>query len=538
VINNLLPFESEKVALVSKVEALEMENKILSKHVLEQKNTIIDLSVLEEDNIHLAKELNDSQNDITKLTEDLKHQCDVVAQLSPLQCKTETLTKEVHEKSVLIDRLIPLIDENNNLSVELQQTKERLSKLMSVDGIDRIINNNEQVSTPKKSARITSSTHSNNLIERVSAEIYEETIGKSEFIRPPTIGIRIRSIDKLAAGNHMIDICKEPSSLKIEDPISKVNHCFDFNHQVLDSSNNYDEVLVTLGNNAIRDIWTGSNHTLIAYGQSDSGKTFTMFGEKINSSSNSPVPNSHGNAFVETSLLLFICGTLLHMCKTYTAATTTWEITLSCVEIYNEKLRDLLLPETEPTQSLKVRENLKDNIKTSYVENLSTSKIKTLSGVQQSLNLILKNRKVDNTKTTYSSSRSHVLIFVELKKGNSVTKLTLVDLAGTTKTLPIGEQGNDSSIEARFIRKSLSVLSRCIQAYSSNQRKSNNKVVIPTRESLLTATISNIFNGSTNITLLATVSPILTNINETIATINFAQYLHNCWQTSSNKESI
>jgi hypothetical protein len=257
-----------------------------------------------------------------------------------------------------------------------------------------------------------------------------------------------------------------------------------------------------------------------------------MFGERVKSQASSPVSSSSGSYETATwqhGLVYHIVGSLIHMYQTYSTS-NSWEITISCVEIYNEKFRDLFLPDS--MQPLKVREIPKDQKKHgTFIENLSTIKINTLTGLEQALSVILRNRKVDS-RTSHMASRSHVLVFIDVLKDDKVSKLTLVDLAGTTKTLPIGEQGNDTiNIETSFIRKSLSVLSRCIKAYetNSNHRKPN-KVVIPIRESLLTSSISSIFNGSTNITLLATINPLLSNMNETIATINFAQYVNNCWR--------
>jgi len=259
-----------------------------------------------------------------------------------------------------------------------------------------------------------------------------------------------------------------------------------------------------------------------------------MFGERVKSSQiSSPMSSPSGSFETATwqhGLVYHIVGSLLHMYQTY-SSNNTWEITISCVEIYNEKFRDLFLPDS--MQPLKVREIPKDQKKHgTFIENLSTTRISTLIGLEQALNVIVRNRKMDS-RTSHMASRSHVLVFIDVLKDDKVSKLTLVDLAGTTKTLPIGEQGNDSiNIETSFIRKSLSVLSRCIKAYETNQRKPN-KVVIPIRESLLTSSISSIFNGSTNITLLATINPLLSNMNETIATINFAQYVNNCWRQTS-----
>lgn len=543
IITNLLPLETkitdltkemnEKKVLIDNLMPLVDENNNLKREMIEKREILIKLISLEDvehNTFNMMREcIQNSDKLFSNSSIENSQQISTSGTVKTFSKKFEKLyhlkekTKKVPSTlgKIFYDKFKGINIEDNFYDDTIDGIKNIYS---SVDGsYTSPINspvygrNTASFVSPKDISR--SALPSTELIYRLSKEIYQE-IGRRD--NSPTVGIRVKNIEKFSGGGDVFDITSENDSIKIEDPISKICHRFDFKHVCFDSNKNFDrdEVIVEdLGRNAISDLWNGKSHTLIAYGQTASGKTHSMFGGI-----------SRTGSSYSTGLVYNICGAILHLHQTYSSTSSTWEITLSSVEIYNEKLKDLLTSESIPGL-LKIREN---NKKQNYIENLSSVKVYNLKILEQALVTISNNRKVD-VKGSHLASRSHVLIFLDVKKDNKFSKLTLVDLAGTSKTLPIGDQVNEGSIETSFIRKSLSVLSRCYQAQGS--RNSAKKRLIPTRESLLTTALSSIFNALANVTLLITINPLLHNINETMATLNFAQQLSNCFGKSTSSSS-
>jgi hypothetical protein len=194
-----------------------------------------------------------------------------------------------------------------------------------------------------------------------------------------------------------------------------------------------------------------------------------------------------------------------------------FEVKLSIVEIYKEGLYDLLRPETRSTD-LKIKEHPKRGI---YVQNLTEEYVADREEVLDMLTEAERYRVVSETMLNKSSSRSHLLLILEItqKTPDGIEKrgtLNLVDLAGSEKISKSGAVG-ETLEEAKKINLSLSTLGNVISALTTL-----NKEYVPYRDSKLTRILQDSLGGNYNTTLIVTCSPHVFHYEETLSTLKFA----------------
>ncbi|POS84971.1 hypothetical protein EPUL_004671 [Erysiphe pulchra] len=270
----------------------------------------------------------------------------------------------------------------------------------------------------------------------------------------------------------------------------------------------YDDVVKPI----LDEMLSGYNCTIFAYGQTGTGKTYTMSGdttEKFNLLSD--------NAGI-------IPRALHSLFKKLEISDSEWSVKCSFIELYNEELRDLISP--DDGTKLKIYDdysNKKGNLST-IVQGMEESHIKSASeGIKLLQSGSLK-RQVAATKCNDLSSRSHTVFTVTAymkrtaENGEdyiSAGKLNLVDLAGSENIQRSGAE-NKRAAEAGLINKSLLTLGRVINALVD---KSSH---IPYRESKLTRLLQDSLGGRTKTCIIATVSPARSNLEETISTLDYA----------------
>lgn len=255
----------------------------------------------------------------------------------------------------------------------------------------------------------------------------------------------------------------------------------------------------------------GFNCTVFAYGQTGTGKTYTMSGDI---SDTLPLPDAAG-----------IIPRVLHSLFDRLDRDENGESDVKCsfIELYNEELRDLL--SVDETAKLKIYDDSgkKGNVAT-MVQGMEEYHIKSASKGLALLREGSYKRQVAATKCNDLSSRSHTVftITVYLKKMSdsgeellSAGKLNLVDLAGSENIQRSGAE-NKRAAEAGLINKSLLTLGRVINALVD--RGSH----IPYRESKLTRLLQDSLGGRTKTCIIATLSPAKSNLEETISTLDYA----------------
>ena len=191
---------------------------------------------------------------------------------------------------------------------------------------------------------------------------------------------------------------------------------------------------------------------------------------------------------------------------------------MSILEIYKENLHDLIDPNV-PYTDLKIKEHPKKGI---YVQNLTSEYISS----PEEMFLLIENaeayRVVSETGLNNKSSRSHMLLIIEIHQQfpdetEKSGTLYLVDLAGSEKISKTKAQG-ETLEEAKKINLSLSTIGNLISSLTSDSKSD----FIPYRESKLTRILQDSLGGNNKTTLIVTCSPHIYNIEETVSTLKFA----------------
>ncbi|KAK5676679.1 Kinesin- motor protein [Elasticomyces elasticus] len=271
----------------------------------------------------------------------------------------------------------------------------------------------------------------------------------------------------------------------------------------------FDEVVVPI----LDEVLEGFNCTIFAYGQTGTGKTYTMSGDIADTL---PIPDAAG-------IIPRALHSLFARLSEEDAEKCEYSVKCSFIELYNEELRDLLA--VEGSAKLKIFDEANKNGRsTTLVQGMEESHIKSAPKGIQLLREGSHKRQVAATQCNDLSSRSHTVftVTVYMKRMSdtgeelvSAGKLNLVDLAGSENIQRSGAE-NKRAAEAGLINKSLLTLGRVINALVD---KSSH---IPYRESKLTRLLQDSLGGRTKTCIIATLSPAKSNLEETISTLDYA----------------
>ncbi|KAK0943211.1 hypothetical protein LTR29_005195 [Friedmanniomyces endolithicus] len=267
----------------------------------------------------------------------------------------------------------------------------------------------------------------------------------------------------------------------------------------------------------VDDVLAGYNGTVFAYGQTGSGKTYTMMGDITNDSGKGIIPRIVGQIFSS----IMRCD-----------ASIEFTVRVAYMEIYMEKIRDLLVPEND---NLPIHEDAKQGV---YVKGLQRVYVSDIAEVYRILEIGAQARAVASTNMNQESSRSHSIFEVEIAQKNVETgsarsgRLFLVDLAGSEKVGKTGASGQTLE-EAKKINKSLSALGMVINALSDG--KSSH---VPYRDSKLTRILQESLGGNSRTTLIINCSPSSYNDAETISTLRFGERAKTIKQKAKINEEL
>ncbi|PIA30760.1 hypothetical protein AQUCO_05400098v1 [Aquilegia coerulea] len=245
----------------------------------------------------------------------------------------------------------------------------------------------------------------------------------------------------------------------------------------------------------------GFNVCIFAYGQTGTGKTFTMEG----------TPGNRGVNFRTLEELFRI--------SVERSSTMKYELSVSMLEVYNEKIRDLLIENS--SQSSKKLEIKQAAEGTQEIPGLVEARVHNTNEVWELLKTGTQNRAVGSTNANEFSSRSHCLFRVTVRGENLVngqrtrSYLWLVDLAGSERVGRIEVDGERLK-ESQFINKSLSALGDVISALASKTSH------IPYRNSKLTHLLQSSLGGDCKALMFVQISPSTADLGETLCSLNFA----------------
>ncbi|KAI9105271.1 P-loop containing nucleoside triphosphate hydrolase protein [Phlyctochytrium arcticum] len=254
----------------------------------------------------------------------------------------------------------------------------------------------------------------------------------------------------------------------------------------------------------------GFNGTVFCYGQTGTGKTYSMQGVSEVPELRGIIPQAFHHIFDHIS---------------HRSAEKTFLVRVSFLEIYNEEIKDLLI--VKPAKGKKVSGlDLKEHPETGvYVRDLSSHVVKCVPEMETLMTVGNKNRSVGATLMNENSSRSHSIFTITVESSEPgadgkdhivAGKLHLVDLAGSEKLSKTGATG-DRLKEATKINLSLSALGNCISALVDGS-----STHIPYRDSKLTRLLQDSLGGNAKTLMIATLSPASYNYDETLSTLRYA----------------
>uniref|UniRef100_A0AAQ6AA62 Kinesin-like protein n=1 Tax=Amphiprion ocellaris TaxID=80972 RepID=A0AAQ6AA62_AMPOC len=272
------------------------------------------------------------------------------------------------------------------------------------------------------------------------------------------------------------------------------------------------QVYKDIGEEMLLHAFEGYNVCIFAYGQTGAGKSYTMMGKQE--------PGQEG-------IIPQLCEDLFQRTGENSDPDLTYSVEVSYMEIYCERVRDLLNPKSQGT--LRVREH---PILGPYVEDLSKLAVTGFPDIRDLMDAGNKARTVAATNMNETSSRSHAvftIVFTQKRRDQmtsldteKVSKISLVDLAGSERADSSGAKGTRLK-EGANINKSLTTLGKVISALaemqSSKKRKSD---FIPYRDSVLTWLLKENLGGNSRTAMIAALSPADINYEETLSTLRYA----------------
>ncbi|KAK7258858.1 hypothetical protein RIF29_24446 [Crotalaria pallida] len=251
----------------------------------------------------------------------------------------------------------------------------------------------------------------------------------------------------------------------------------------------------------VTSVLDGFNVCIFAYGQTGTGKTFTMEG----------TPEHRGVNYRTLDELFRISGERHGVIR--------YEFFVSMLEVYNEKIRDLLVENSaQPTKKLEIKQAAEGM---QEIPGLVEARVCGTEDVWEMLKSGNRVRAVGSTSANELSSRSHCLFRVTVKGENLIngqrtrSHLWLVDLAGSERVGKTEAEGERLK-ESQFINKSLSALGDVISALASKSAH------IPYRNSKLTHILQSSLGGDCKTLMFVQISPSTEDLGETLCSLNFA----------------
>ena len=293
-----------------------------------------------------------------------------------------------------------------------------------------------------------------------------------------------------------------------------------------------EQIYEKMGAPIMNAAWEGYNGCIFAYGQTSSGKTYTMMGTKRN-----------------PGVIPRLCRSLFERVEGEMLAEGSKKITkctVSYMEIYNEQVRDLLRKpvkqhrfasrfdskDDNSFQNLKVRSH---PIHGPFVDGVEKIDVDNWLECVKLIRAGNELRSSCATNMNSESSRSHAIFQIVLTQvealgakvrgkevsNHRVSKINLVDLAGSERIARTNVTGKHLA-EANSINQSLSTLRKVFDALIQKSKKPGQVLVIPYRESMLTWILSDNFGGNSRTMMIANVSPHESNVLESESTLRYA----------------
>ncbi|KAK4946803.1 hypothetical protein LTR10_014305 [Elasticomyces elasticus] len=281
-----------------------------------------------------------------------------------------------------------------------------------------------------------------------------------------------------------------------------------------------EDVYNSLGEEFLDHNFEGYHTCIFAYGQTGSGKSYTMMG----------TPDHEG-------LIPRTCEDLFQRIESNESPHISYSVRVSYFEVYNEHVRDLFQPRTDPPQYLKIRESPTEG---PYVKDLTEIQVKNYTEILKYMRMGDSSRTTASTKMNDTSSRSHAVFTIMLKQihhdyktdetTERLARIRLVDLAGSERAKATEATGQRLR-EGGNINKSLTTLGRVIAALADpkharmHNSKRANRDIVPYRDSILTWLLKDSLGGNSKTAMIACIAP--SDYDETLSTLRYADQAKN-----------
>ncbi|KAJ5122152.1 uncharacterized protein N7443_002254 [Penicillium atrosanguineum] len=273
-----------------------------------------------------------------------------------------------------------------------------------------------------------------------------------------------------------------------------------------------EDVYNCLGEEFLDHNFEGYHTCIFAYGQTGSGKSYTMMG----------TPEQPG-------LIPRTCEDLFQRIETSPSPDISYNVRVSYFEVYNEHVRDLLVPRTDPPHYLRIRESPSEG---PYVKDLTEVTARNYTELMKFMRKGDVSRTTASTKMNDTSSRSHAVFTITLKQihhdlstdetTERTARIRLVDLAGSERAKSTEATGARLR-EGSNINKSLTTLGRVIAALADPKKTRGGrkgKEMVPYRDSILTWLLKDSLGGNSKTAMIACISP--ADYEETLSTLRYA----------------
>ena len=430
--------------------------------------------------------------------------------------------------------LIQLMDRKKDNSKEMQQNKNANNNQIKANQPQPININNNKKNVNKNinnNINLNSSFNDNNIITilRIRPESEEEI----NYSNINIIKIESSTTLKLISPteyNSFIDGSKYLNNEKGIEVTKTKEYYFKFDY-IFDKDSQQNEVYLYSTSFLVNNIFEGFNSMVFAYGNTGSGKTYTMFGT--------------GD---KPGVIVRAINQILNMMESK-GINNEYNLQMSYFEIYNESIYDLLSDGDKNNKKKKLAEssntnnkdedlikfnNIKNNNK-SFLMGITKKIIQSQEEAFEILSKANKSRSRGITSQNTNSTRSHCILQINIinkttniKNNNNLNsisliedrektkfgKFMLVDLAGAEKVAEIKPNSDNF-----YINKSLFTLTNCVNGLINNK----NNYYIPWRDSKLTRILKEPLSGNSKIVMIANISPSLMVIDDTFNTLNFAK---------------
>ena len=248
----------------------------------------------------------------------------------------------------------------------------------------------------------------------------------------------------------------------------------------------------------------------LIYGQTGAGKSYSMVGYGENK-----------------GIVPISCNEIFRRIGENKDPDKSYEVQVSMLEIYNEKVQDLLInPNKRPQSGLKIRESKVLGI---FVDGLSKHPVTSYDEISKKMDDGYNNRTIGSTLMNATSSRAHTIVTIEFrqitmvakKKSEKLSMINLVDLAGSERSGSTGATG-DRLKEGCNINKSLLILGNVINCLADKAIGKNKNMLPPYRDSALTRILQNALGGNSKTVMICALSPASINYEETLSTLRYA----------------